>query len=160
MQKQLGHAFAEMTRRISVSPQAFHSFLVFSRRKKPHTGRTPTPDAFPRGRHHLGTRGRLILGMGGRIASEFARRPSIRLCLSLGPVPRRLPPRLTSEKVLVVEWQEKPVRDIAWKAQVRLCGRYCKLSATGKKPTVVVTAIARELCGFVWAIGQEVAPAP
>ncbi len=72
----------------------------------------------------------------------------------------RYPPRLASEKVLIVERQEKPVRDIAWKAQVRLCGRYRKLSATGKKPTVVVTAIARELCGFIWAIGQEVAPLP
>ncbi len=52
------------------------------------------------------------------------------------------------------------MRDIAWKAQVRLCGRYRKLSATGKRPTVVVTATARELCGFIWAIGQAVAPAP
>jgi hypothetical protein len=28
--------------------------------------------------------------------------------------------------------------------------------AAGKKPTVVVAAIARELSGFVWAIGREV----
>jgi transposase len=48
------------------------------------------------------------------------------------------------------------VRDIAWKAQVRLCRRYRKLAAAGKKPTVVITAIARELSGFVWAIGQTV----
>ncbi|MDX0432009.1 hypothetical protein GOL30_24980 [Sinorhizobium medicae] len=34
------------------------------RRKKLHTSRTPTPDAFRWGRHHLGIR--------GRIASEFA----------------------------------------------------------------------------------------
>ncbi|MQX65582.1 hypothetical protein GHK78_21740 [Sinorhizobium meliloti] len=53
------------------------------RRKKLHTSRTPTPDAFRWGRHHLGIRGRLFLGIGGRdhfgirgrIASEFARRP-------------------------------------------------------------------------------------
>ncbi|RVK79032.1 hypothetical protein CN153_30135 [Sinorhizobium meliloti] len=52
------------------------------RRKKLHTSRTPTPDASPRGRHHLGIRGRLFLGIGGRdhfgirgrIASEFAHR--------------------------------------------------------------------------------------
>ncbi|MDW9464156.1 hypothetical protein GOA57_30605 [Sinorhizobium meliloti] len=45
-----------------------------------HTSRTPTPDAFRWGRHHLGIRGRLFLGIGGRdhfgirgrIASEFA----------------------------------------------------------------------------------------
>ncbi|RVJ66558.1 hypothetical protein CN167_32660 [Sinorhizobium medicae] len=52
------------------------------RRKKLHTSRTPTPDAFRWGRHHLGIRGRLFLGIGGRdhfgirgrIASEFASR--------------------------------------------------------------------------------------
>jgi transposase len=31
----------------------------------------------------------------------------------------------------------------------------CALIAKGKKPTVVVAALARELAGFVWAIGQE-----
>ncbi len=36
--------------------------------------------------------------------------------------------------------------------------RYRKLAAGGKKPTVVVTAIARELSGFVWAIGQTMRP--
>jgi hypothetical protein len=52
----------------------------------------------------------------------------------------------------------KPVRDIAWKAQTRLCDRFRRLSARGKKSTVVVTAVARELCGFIWAIGQQVSP--
>ncbi|MBX9822632.1 IS110 family transposase [Afipia birgiae] len=70
----------------------------------------------------------------------------------------RYQPRVSSGKTDVVERQPKPVRDIAWKAQVRLCGRYRKLAAAGKKPTVVVTAIARELSGFVWAIGQTVRP--
>jgi transposase len=68
----------------------------------------------------------------------------------------RYQPRVSSGKTDVVERQPKPVRDIAWKAQVRLCSRYRKLAAAGKKPTVVVTAIARELSGFVWAIGQTV----
>ena len=49
----------------------------------------------------------------------------------------------------------KNIRDIAWKAQTRLCTRYRSIVARGKKPTVVVTAIARELAGFTWAIGQE-----
>lgn len=44
--------------------------------------------------------------------------------------------------------------DIAWKAQVRLCGRYRKLLAKGKKSQVAVTAVARELLGFVWAIAK------
>lgn len=71
----------------------------------------------------------------------------------------RYPPRVAQEKVEVLVRLPKPVRDIAWKAQVRLCDRYRKLTRSGKKPTVVVTAIARELAGFVWAIGQQIKPA-
>jgi transposase len=47
------------------------------------------------------------------------------------------------------------VRRIAWRAQVRLCGRYVKLSARGKNKNRTVIAIARELSGFVWAIARE-----
>ena len=71
----------------------------------------------------------------------------------------RYPARVSVGKTDVVVRQPKPVRDIAWKAQVRLCGRYRKLNASGKRPTVVVAAIARELSGFIWAIGQEIKPA-
>jgi transposase len=48
------------------------------------------------------------------------------------------------------------VRAIAWKAQLRLCARYRRLAAAGKRRTVVTTAIARELAAFLWAIGREV----
>ncbi len=48
------------------------------------------------------------------------------------------------------------VRDIAWKAQVRLCARYRRLAAAGKPKVVVTTAIAREMLGFIWAIAQTV----
>ena len=48
------------------------------------------------------------------------------------------------------------IRDIAWKAQVRLCARYRCLWARGKVKAVVTTAIARELCGFIWAIATAV----
>ena len=48
-----------------------------------------------------------------------------------------------------------PVQAIAWKAQVRLCGRFRKLRNNGKHANVVVTAIARELLGFIWAIVIE-----
>ena len=58
-----------------------------------------------------------------------------------------------------LEGLPKPVRDIAWKAQVRLCARYRRLNATGKKSPVVVAAIAREIAAFLWAIGREAAPA-
>jgi hypothetical protein len=50
------------------------------------------------------------------------------------------------------------VRDIAWKAQVRLCTRYRRMLARRKKKPVVITAIARELVGFMWAIAYQVEP--
>jgi transposase len=71
----------------------------------------------------------------------------------------RYPPRVAKQKAEIIVRLPKPVRDIAWKAQLRLCQRFRTLSAAGKRPTVVVAAIARELAGFVWAIGQEVKPA-
>jgi transposase len=50
------------------------------------------------------------------------------------------------------------IRDIAWKAQVRLCARYRRLAATGKPKVVITTAIAREMVGFIWAIAQVAQP--
>ena len=47
------------------------------------------------------------------------------------------------------------IRDIAWKAQVRLCARYRHFWAKGKAKQVIITIIARELCGFIWAIAVE-----
>lgn len=47
------------------------------------------------------------------------------------------------------------VREIAWKAQHRLHQRYQKLTARGKVKGKVVTAIGRELLGFIWAIGVQ-----
>jgi len=51
------------------------------------------------------------------------------------------------------------VQTIAWKAQTRLCPRFRRLLNKGRPRNVVVTATARELCGFLWAIGIEVARA-
>jgi hypothetical protein len=56
--------------------------------------------------------------------------------------------------------QPAAVVALAAKAQHRLCGRYRRLVAKGKAPLYVATLIARELLGFVWAIGQLVEPAP
>ena len=53
----------------------------------------------------------------------------------------------------------KAALDIAWKAQVRLCARFRRLTARGVNRNKVVVAIARELAGFVWAIAQQVKPA-
>lgn len=45
---------------------------------------------------------------------------------------------------------------ISWKAQLRLCARYRRLLEKGKSKQVIVTALARELCSFMWAIAHEV----
>jgi len=44
------------------------------------------------------------------------------------------------------------VKEIAWKAQWRLHTRYKKLAGAGKKKPQIVTAVGRELLGFIWAI--------
>jgi transposase len=48
----------------------------------------------------------------------------------------------------------KPILDIAWKAQLRLCARFQRLARRGLHRNKIVVAIARELAGFVWAIAQ------
>ena len=53
----------------------------------------------------------------------------------------------------------EPVRQIAWKAQLRLCARFRQLTARGKSRNRVVVAVARELSGFMWAIAKQV-PVP
>jgi transposase len=65
-------------------------------------------------------------------------------------------PRTGPAKLVVQENLPPAVKDIAAKAQTRLCARYRALCGKGKKQTVIVTALARELSGFVWAIGMEV----
>lgn len=48
------------------------------------------------------------------------------------------------------------VKAIAWKAQHRLHARYYRLAARGKCRPQVITAVGRELLGFIWAIGIAV----
>src|SRR3984893_2215594 len=71
----------------------------------------------------------------------------------------RFPARVSRELLLRQEEQPKPIREIAWKAQLRLCARYRKLARGGKPANVVTTAIAREMAGFIWAIARRVPPA-
>ena len=51
-------------------------------------------------------------------------------------------------------------KDIAWKAQLRLNARYRKLVGRGKKSNVAITAVARELIGFIWDLGRRYEPTP
>lgn len=57
---------------------------------------------------------------------------------------RRLRERQKDQPATVVE--------TAWKAQHRLHSRFVRLASRGKRAQVVVTAVARELLGFMWAI--------
>ena len=50
----------------------------------------------------------------------------------------------------------KEITDIAWKAQLRLNAKFRRLLARRLMKTKAVVAVARELAGFVWAIGREV----
>jgi transposase len=54
------------------------------------------------------------------------------------------------------EGLSEEVKEIAWKAQHRLCKRYRHFLAKGKVKQQVVTAVGRELLGFIWAIGMQV----
>jgi transposase len=69
----------------------------------------------------------------------------------------RFPARISRPLLLRQEGLAKTIRDTAWKAQLRLCRRYRKLANASKPATVVTTAIARELAGFVWAIAHQAA---
>ena len=53
------------------------------------------------------------------------------------------------------EWIAE-VKEMAWKAQIRLHDRYKSLMNRGKAKQVVITAIGRELLGFVWAIAVHI----
>jgi transposase len=55
--------------------------------------------------------------------------------------------------------QSEAVNAIAWRAQLRLCGRFQRLAARGKVKQQVVTAIARELIAFMWEIDRATAHA-
>jgi transposase len=48
------------------------------------------------------------------------------------------------------------IQEIAWKAQHRLHARYKTLTAAGKNKGQIITAIGRELLGFIWAIGVKI----
>lgn len=67
---------------------------------------------------------------------------------------------ISSELQIRQEGLSKEIIDIAWQAQLRLCRRYQRLMFLGKHRSVVVTAIAREMVAFIWAITREVGIRP
>jgi transposase len=68
----------------------------------------------------------------------------------------RYPARISRSIQVRIEALPPAVQAIGWKAQVRLCRRFRQLTVRGKHVNLVVTAIARELLAFMWAIAREV----
>lgn len=50
----------------------------------------------------------------------------------------------------------REVLDLSWRAQHRLCGKYRRMCARGKVKPQVITAVGRELLGFIWSVGVAV----
>lgn len=112
---------------------------------------------------------RQLMGYSGAVASEHTsgtriRRGAItrtgnghlrRVLLEAAWAYRHRPvvgPTLRKRQALV----SPMVIEMAWKAQHRLFGRFRALTARGKCPQQAMTAIGRELLGFIWAIGVHV----
>jgi transposase len=72
----------------------------------------------------------------------------------------RFPARMSHALQIRQEGQSAEIRAIAWRAQLRLCHRYRRLTARGLQYNKVCIAIARELTGYIWDIGQHVNPIP
>ena len=68
----------------------------------------------------------------------------------------RHPAKVSQHIQTRIDGLPKPIQDLGWKAQVRLCKRFRRLVGRGKHANVVVTAIARELIAFMWAIAKAV----
>lgn len=68
----------------------------------------------------------------------------------------RYPAKVSAHIQQRIEALPKNLQDIGWKAQVRLCKRFRRLTARGKHANVAVTAIARELIAFMWALAKAV----
>ncbi len=67
----------------------------------------------------------------------------------------RFPAKLSKILVARSQGQPKAVRDIAWRAQLRLCSRYRRLHARGMHKNKICVAIARELSAFVWDVARH-----
>ena len=70
----------------------------------------------------------------------------------------RFPARKTPTLQRRAERTATDIQEIAWAAQKRLCQRYRYLTLNGKEKVQACSAVARELAGFIWAIGQALPP--
>jgi len=96
------------------------------------------------------SRPKQLMGYSGMVSRARTRRAA---ACGAERSPRRATPTSAASSVRPHGHTSK---EIAWKAQHRLCSRYRRLLAKGKIRQKVATAIGRELLGFIWAIGTQV----
>jgi len=71
----------------------------------------------------------------------------------------RFKPRIGYRAQVRQERLDEPLRQLAWKAQLRLTARFARLQARGLQINKICVAVARELAGFIWALARASAPA-
>ena len=64
-------------------------------------------------------------------------------------------PKLCGKQKQRQKGASEEIKAISWKAQQRLHKRYWRLTSKGKEPGKAITAVARELIGFIWAVGVQ-----
>jgi len=79
----------------------------------------------------------------------------IRRCLGQSAFSSRLQPRRSAQLRKRQEGLSQTIIDISWEAQKRLNKKYYRMVSGGKSHQVTLIATARELAGFIWAIGVE-----
>lgn len=114
------------------------------------------------------TRAKQLMGYGGLVPSEHSSGNSkrqgaitktgnahVRRVLLEAAWTYRHRPRMCGKHKQRQEGLSEEVKAISWKAQHRLHNRYWRLTSKGKVPGKAMTAVARELVGFIWAIGVQ-----
>ena len=72
----------------------------------------------------------------------------------------KLPPKVSQELSRRQEGLSQKVKDLSWKMQTRLYARHRKLAGRMLMSGKIQVALAREQCGFIWALLRELAPLP
>lgn len=84
----------------------------------------------------------------------------VRRVLVEGAWSYRFPARVSRVLLKRQEGLSQEVRDASWRAQLRLCKKYRRMEAQRKPSQVVVTAVAREMVGYLWEVAQAVKGKP
>jgi transposase len=113
-------------------------------------------------------RPKLLMGYGGLVPSEHSSGQSkrqgaitktgnahLRRVLLEAAWTYRHRPNLCGRHKQRQEGLSEEIKAISWKAQQRLNSRYWRLTSRGKIPGKAITAVARELVGFIWAVGVQ-----